>query len=227
MISSCIAFDHFLQHWINQIATMPFLDHLMAVMTNFSAWRPIIVVLVVVGLLFGKFQFRAMLCCLALTLAMTDGLVVRNLKHWIGRPRPFQAEMVRQVRLLPASPQITTIFKAPEVSFSQNSQQVEQGVSFPSSHAANIVATMTVLSLFYWRGRWFFGLIALLVMYSRLYTGNHWPSDVLAGCVIGMTMALAVVFFLEKMWECFGSLLAPELAGRYPKLRKKQVMSNG
>lgn len=220
MLSSCLALDHCLQHWINQVAITPFLDHLMAAMTNFSAWRPVIVILIVMGLLFGKFRFRAMLCCLALTLAITDGLVVRTLKHWAERPRPFQSEVgVRQVRLLPASPQITTILKAPEVSFAQSSQQAKQGVSFPSSHTANIIATMTVLSLFYWRGRWFFWLVAVLVMYSRIYTGNHWPSDVLAGFFIGITMALLTVFFLEKIWKHFGNRWAPDLAREYPKLR--------
>ncbi|MBX9742461.1 MAG: phosphatase PAP2 family protein [Chthoniobacterales bacterium] len=221
MTSSCIALDHLVQHWVNQVATTRFLDYLMAAMTNFSAWRPVFIVLIVVALLFGKFHLRAMLCCLALTIAITDGVVVRTLKHFVERPRPFQSEVgVRHVRLLPASPQIKTLLTPPEVSFSLASEKCEKGFSFPSSHAANIVATAIVLSLFYWRARWFFWLIAFLVMYSRLYTGAHWPSDILAGFFIGMTMPFLVVSLLEKIWERFGIRLAPELARRHPTLRE-------
>lgn len=221
MITSLTSIDQFLQHGINIVATNPFLDHVMAAATNFSAWRPIIIVLLILGFVFGTFRLRMMFLCLALTLVVTDGLVVRNLKHLVGRPRPFQSEgMVRQVRLIPASPQLTTILKTPEVSFSKPPAVGVplQGVSFPSSHAANIMALATVLSLFYRRWRWFFYSIALIVVYSRIYIGVHWPSDVAAGCCIGIGVAFMVTFIFEKIWIRFGSHMAPELAKRYPKL---------
>ncbi len=61
--------------------------------------------------------------------------------------------------------------------------------SFPSSHATNITASMLFLGLVY--RRWLAPLlaVALLVSYSRIYTGVHWPSDVLAGMLVGAAIA--------------------------------------
>ncbi|MFC5449672.1 phosphatase PAP2 family protein [Paenibacillus aestuarii] len=65
--------------------------------------------------------------------------------------------------------------------------------SFPSGHTTAIfsimipfVAAMPILGLILIP-------IALLVGLSRIYLGLHYPSDCLAGCLIGTTAALATV----------------------------------
>ena len=65
--------------------------------------------------------------------------------------------------------------------------------SFPSSHATNITASMLFLGLVY--RRWLAPLlaVALLVSFSRIYIGVHWPSDVLAGMALGAAIARARV----------------------------------
>lgn len=222
MLSSLFSLDHAIQHWINEVATNPLLDHLMAALTSFSAWRPVLIALIACGVIFGTFHLRVMILCLALTLGISDGIIARSLKHTEGRLRPFQAEAgIRQVRLVPASPQLKTLFMAPEVSFSQapTPGAAVQGRSFPSAHATNITVAATILCLFYRRWRWLFCGIAFLVIYSRLYVGVHWPSDVLAGFCIGIVTALVTVSLLEKIWKRFGCRLAPALAAKYPRLR--------
>lgn len=61
--------------------------------------------------------------------------------------------------------------------------------SFPSGHACTTAAMATVLTLVFWRrypgvavGAW---VVTLLVMLSRVYRGVHYPSDVLAGALLG------------------------------------------
>lgn len=65
--------------------------------------------------------------------------------------------------------------------------------SFPSGHTSTAFMLATVLA---WRkpeARIYFFSLAALVGLSRLYLGVHYPSDVLAGAIIGILSATAVI----------------------------------
>jgi undecaprenyl-diphosphatase len=77
-------------------------------------------------------------------------------------------------------------------------------MSFPSAHAANSFAMATVAS---WRLRRFaplFYFVAVVVTYSRVYVGVHYPLDALAGAVLGALLgrlALWLVVGVRQRWD--------------------------
>jgi undecaprenyl-diphosphatase len=74
--------------------------------------------------------------------------------------------------------------------------------SFPSGHAATAFAGATVLTAFAPRYRLLFYGLAVLIAFSRLYNGVHYPTDVLAGAALGTLTALLLLAAVRR-----GSLL--------------------
>jgi membrane-associated phospholipid phosphatase len=62
--------------------------------------------------------------------------------------------------------------------------------SFPSGHSATAFAGATMLAYFAPRARVPLYALAVLIAYSRLYNGVHYPTDVLAGAALGTATAL-------------------------------------
>ncbi len=76
------------------------------------------------------------------------------------------------------------------------------GASFPSGHTSNAFATATSISLAY--PEWYVIIpsyaYAGTVAYSRMHLGVHYPSDVLAGALIGAGSAY-LTFKVNKMLQ--------------------------
>ena len=102
------------------------------------------------------------------------------LKHLIGRPRPRFAHSDE----FSLGPSLTTGFD-----------------SFPSGHAANAFGAATVLAWFFPAVRVPLYLVAGLVAVSRVLRGSHFPTDVLAGAVLGVVIGSAVVVGLKRWPE--------------------------
>lgn len=68
-----------------------------------------------------------------------------------------------------------------------------QSHSFPSTHAANVAVVAVALAFLNRRTLWATVPLALLVGVSRVYTGNHYPGDVLGGYAWGAAVAYAVM----------------------------------
>src|ERR1035441_6890311 len=150
--------DVALFRFINASLTNSFFDKLMPFVSD-PPWFPCLFLALAV-LLVWRGGARGRLCALMLLLALCLGnwLVCDLIKNAVQRLRPFQTLPDAILR-------------------------VGKGGSFslPSSHAANWFSATMVLLVYYRRTVWAMLPLALLVGFSRVYNGVHYPVDVLAG----------------------------------------------
>ncbi len=77
----------------------------------------------------------------------------------------------------------------------------QNGFGFPSGHV--ITAVMVTTLLCRWikhQWRWFVGVLyVILVGWSRMYAGVHYPHDILGGLFIGVILALLYQLFLNRI----------------------------
>jgi undecaprenyl-diphosphatase len=209
--------DQTLFHLINERWTSPALDLFMAAVSNVEIWKPVIIALVLYALVFMGFKGRAFIFCLLVTLVFTEQFLVQVLKSAIDRRRPKQVQAVRMVQLQRTDPEFMTLFKKPDIRFSDQTDRSKSGPSFPSGHVTDNVIIGTFCTLFFRRG-WLYFIFAAAVAYSRMYLGAHWPSDVVATTFMAAGVALLFAALLEFLWRKVGPRWAPRLFARHPRL---------
>jgi membrane-associated phospholipid phosphatase len=69
--------------------------------------------------------------------------------------------------------------------------------SFPSGHAATAVALAIGLMIVYPRGRWIFGVFAVVACLQRLVSGAHFLSDIMGGALISMAWSILLMRYAE------------------------------
>lgn len=112
-------------------------------------------------------------------LSLLIGFIITNLllKNLIARPRPYT--MIEGLNILISEP---------------------SDFSFPSGHTCSSVAA--ALALFQISDRRLgipACILAVLIAFSRLYIGVHFPSDVIVGAVIGACSAFIAVFVIHRL----------------------------
>jgi undecaprenyl-diphosphatase len=209
--------DESIFHAINQQWTSPVLDLFMAVISRADIWLPFFIIVAVSLLIFGHFRSRAFVLCTALILGLTN-LAVDPLKDIVARPRPKQVETVRLIELEKTQPMLLTIFKKPRIRISTEEERSRSGASFPSGHTNNNVVIAICCTLFYRRWGKLYWFIAAAVLWSRVYLGAHWPSDVIATCFLAAGESLFLLGLFEFLWQKFIPSRFPDFAARHPHL---------
>lgn len=169
--------------FLNQYIANPLFDFTMPVITNLNNWRIPIAIVWLFLLIKGGRRGRVAAILLIPVLAMSDQMSSSVLKPLFGRIRPCHA--LDSVRLL-----------------------VGCGghLSFPSSHATNISAVAVLFGYFYRKGTIWFISIAVLVGFSRIYVGVHYPGDVLFGFMVGSSLSVLLLLIYTKLSMKFSGI---------------------
>lgn len=154
--------DRHLFLWLNTALAADWLDTVMVWITLKETWY-IPAALLVGGLLWTQgARGRVITVALILAVVLGDQISSSLLKPWLERLRPCKS--MEGFRLL-----------------------VHCGsmYGFPSSHATNAAAVATPMALWFPRWRSLWAVYALVVGFTRIYVGVHFPLDVLAGWLLG------------------------------------------
>lgn len=71
--------------------------------------------------------------------------------------------------------------------------ELKTNFSFPSGHALAVFAPLALIDKEYPKLKWLWLSFAVLVLFSRLYLGVHYLSDVIAGALIGYILGLIIL----------------------------------
>jgi 4-amino-4-deoxy-L-arabinose transferase-like glycosyltransferase/membrane-associated phospholipid phosphatase len=186
----------------------------MPVLSGNVFFFPFLILLVIALLWKGGRRMRVCVLMLALILPLGDSLVCNTLKHAVGRPRPFVT--------LPEARRFGKIgdgYVPPGTVNNSNHN------SMPSSHAANWFAATMIFFVYYRRSLRFMLPLALGVSFSRVYNGMHYPSDVIAGAIIGAGYGAAFLILFELAWKFIGKKFFPLWHAQLPSLLKPEVRS--
>lgn len=160
--------------WVNNRWESRVLDPVMMVATDLGNGGYLYPIGILLMILFARATFLR--DAVLWTAASLSGLLVEgSLKHLVARPRPLE-HFSAAIR----SGQVDVHVLGPHLHW----------FSFPSGHSTTAFCAAVLFGGLYPRFLWPFLGMAALTAISRVYVGAHFPSDVLAGALIGTASGL-------------------------------------
>lgn len=155
----------------------PFGDQFLSICTSAGTWIPLyIACAIALTYRYGWRKSLLMVVSLAIAVGLSDFICAKLIRPYFQILRPCNLKN-------PFSEFVTVI---------NNHRGSKYG--FPSCHAANCFAWVIGFCIFA-KDRWVKVLLiawAVFICYTRLYVGKHYPSDLLAGAVIGSILGLTI-----------------------------------
>ena len=156
--------DLYLFNLINQFAgRWVWLDYLAMFCAEYLGY--ILLFILFLFLLFNFKKYWKMVTEAIIAACFTDFVLTQIIWRLFFRPRPFVA-----LNFIPLI-----------------DQSAKEG-SFPSGHASFYFALSTIVYYYNKKAGILFYIASFFIILSRVFVGVHWPSDVLAGALIGILM---------------------------------------
>lgn len=166
----------------------PWADFLFYWASNILIWVPLYLFFIFWLIKKYKKQCWIILPLLILVIVCTDQSC-NFLKRTVQRPRPSHTESLAEKIHLVENPDGTLYYGGQ--------------YGFPSGHAANSIAFAWMVIFFFGKRRkWLIAAAvcwSLLLCYSRLYLGVHYPGDILCGLILGSCWSVGAVFLYFKV----------------------------
>jgi len=178
MFNFIIQVDQSVFLFFNKTLSNPFFDKIFPVITEPRNWLIVIMIALILFIIKEKKKALEVIALVLVAAALSDLIAYRILKPLFGRLRPCHPEyFIESGRYLIG---------------------MKTSFSFPSNHAMNMFTAATVLSYFYNKYSFYFFGFAVLIGFSRIYVGVHYPLDICGGAVFGMILGSGVY------WSYFG-----------------------
>lgn len=170
-----MTFDGAILLWIQENVRCKFLSSIFIPFTHLGDAALIWFFIILLLLISKKNRRAAVLGFVALGLGFL--FCEFGLKLLINRPRPFDV-----------MPDLVSLIKRPT------------GSSCPSGHTSTAFAFATVVFM-NTKKRWSIPVLvlALIMGFTRMYVGVHYPTDVLGGCLLGITVGILVSILGNKI----------------------------
>lgn len=159
-ISSLTVFEFQILDWITGLHN-EFLDTILPVLSSFGDSGIGWIILSVILLCIPKYRKAGLAMALALMFCLIIGNI--TLKPLIARPRPYSYFPEMQLLIPPL-----------------------EDFSFPSGHTFASFASATALFLFHRKEGIAAYILAAVIAFSRMYFYVHFPTDILAGIILGI-----------------------------------------
>lgn len=168
--------DMLILNFINDNLHNPTMDKLMVFITKLGNGGLVWILISIILIAIPKYRKVGVMAICALILTTILGEVI--LKNILQRERPFTTVLDFEL-----------LIKAPS------------SYSFPSGHTGSSFAVTGILGSKFKKSRIYIYFVAMIIAFSRLYLYVHYPSDVLAGVILGSASASIILYVFCDKWK--------------------------
>ena len=165
----------------------PWADRFVYLLSQIWFWIPLYLLVIFLIFKFYRKKGWMVLAVFVLTITLTDQ-TCNLVKNSVQRLRPSHTEAIASDIHLVQKPDGNRYFGGQH--------------GFPSAHSANSMALAFLVIFFLSKGKKWVMVLAvvwsLLLAYTRLYLGVHYPIDILCGFILGSCCAILMTILYRK-----------------------------